>query len=333
KRYILGGAWREPNYMFAQKDALSPFDRSATNGFRCMKPFGAAPLPPNVDDEIIPQVRDYTGETPVNDEAFRVIRSLYTYDKTPLEARVESTDAADPRWRRETVSFKAAYGNERVPAFVFLPRNALPPYQTVVYFPTSGARSEKSSGNLQDMDLVALLVASGRALIYPVYKGTYERKAGVQITGPATYRDWVIMAGKDLSRAIDYLETRPDIQTSRLAYVGFSLGAELGAIFPAVEPRLKACVLMIGGFTSYQEVPEADGINFAPRVTQPTLMLNGRYDFHFPLEASQRPMFRWLGAPPDQKRQVLYDTGHDVNPEQVAGEVYTWLDRYLGFVK
>jgi hypothetical protein len=34
-----------------------------------------------------------------------------------------------------------------------------------------------------------------------------------------------------------------------------------------------------------------------------------------------------------QKRHVLIETSHTLKPEQIASEVYTWLDRYLGPVK
>ena len=37
RRYILGGAWSDPGYMFSTPDAQLPFDRSATNGLRCAK--------------------------------------------------------------------------------------------------------------------------------------------------------------------------------------------------------------------------------------------------------------------------------------------------------
>ncbi len=46
--------------------------------------------------------------------------------------------------RRQTIgassacSYNAAYGGERVIAYLFLPKNARPPYQTVVYFRTPG---------------------------------------------------------------------------------------------------------------------------------------------------------------------------------------------------
>jgi len=66
-----------------------------------------------------------------------VYRGLYKYDKTPLNAVVESVDDKDSRLRREKVAYNAAYGNERIPAFVFLPRQVRPPYQTVIYFPGS----------------------------------------------------------------------------------------------------------------------------------------------------------------------------------------------------
>ena len=78
-------------------------------------------------------------------------------------------------------------------------------------------------------------------------------------------------------------------------------------------------------------MPEADQINFAPHNTIPTLMLNGRYDPIFPVETSQNPMFRWLGAPPEHKRHVVFDAGHAVGGDAAWNrEILAWLDRYLG---
>ena len=37
KRYILGGGWDEPLYMFNNADARSPFERSPNFGFRCAR--------------------------------------------------------------------------------------------------------------------------------------------------------------------------------------------------------------------------------------------------------------------------------------------------------
>ena len=73
------------------------------------------------------------------------------------------------------MSFAAAYGRERVPAYLFLPKNASPPYQTVVLFPSAYALNAGSSNKL-DLTRFDFIVRSGRALLYPVYQGTFERR-------------------------------------------------------------------------------------------------------------------------------------------------------------
>jgi dienelactone hydrolase len=93
----------------------------------------------------------------------------------------------------------------------------------------------------------------------------------------------VVEWSKDLRRSLDYIETRPDLDRSRIAFSGFSWGAALGANLIAVERRFKACVLTSGGFYLQHSLPEVDSINFAPHVTVPVLMLNGLYDFDYPV--------------------------------------------------
>jgi eukaryotic-like serine/threonine-protein kinase len=74
-------------------------------------------------------------------------------------------------------------------------------------------------------------------------------------------------------------------------------------------------------------------MNFAPHVTNPTLMMNGKYDFMDPLDTCQEPMFRVLGTPPHDKRHIIFDTGHAVPDVTKMKEALDWLDRYLGPVK
>jgi hypothetical protein len=62
-------------------------------------------------------------------------------------------------------------------------------------------------------------------------------------------------------------------------------------------------------------------------------MLNGRYDFFFPVETSQRPLFQWLGAPSQDKRQVVAEGGHWPPQDLMVKETIDWLDRYLGPVR
>ena len=76
--------------------------------------------------------------------------------------------------------------------------------------------------------------------------------------------------------------------------------------------------------------PEVDGLNFAPRVRAPVLMINGRYDFGAPFETNQLPLFRLLGSPAKDKKHVVFDSGHVPPWPDVVRETLDWLDRYLG---
>ena len=138
------------------------------------------------------------------------------------------------------------------------------------------------------------------------------------------------MWGKDLARAIDYVESREDLDDSRIAYLGVSWGGQLGGILPAVEKRIRAVILYVAGFSFQRPLPEADAINYVSRVTQPTLMLNGELDFYFPKETSQRPMFEMLGTPDEYKRWMTFPGAHSVPRVEMVREVLGWLERYLG---
>ncbi len=330
KRYILGGAWDEPEYKFVVPAAFSPFDRSITNGFRCVKYASDSGVPEKAFEDIVFETRDYSKESPVSAEEFLLYKkTLYSYEKDALNEAVVSVDDSQKYWRHETIVFDAAYGEERVIAHLYLPRNSSPPYQTVIYFPGNSALflHQYHAGGLPDY-----LLRSGRAVLYPIYKGTYERNSGLQSNRPdrsLSYRDHVIWWSKDLSRSIDYLELREDIDHEKLGFLGLSWGAALGAIFPAVEGRLKACVLVGGGFYFEPALPEVDQINFAPHVRIPVLMINGRYDGALLVEKSQRPMFDLLGTPDGDKRHLLFDSGH-LPREHVNEESLKWFDLYFG---
>jgi serine/threonine protein kinase/formylglycine-generating enzyme required for sulfatase activity/cephalosporin-C deacetylase-like acetyl esterase len=333
KRYLLGGAWNEPSYTFNDPDARSPFDRSANFGFRCAK-YVLTGESAKAADGVPYQARDYNLERPVSDQLLRVYKGLYSYDKTPLHANVDSVQQTGD-WKEEKISFEAAYGDERITAHLYLPKKASPPFQTVVFFPGTNAFRTRSSDNSRYLQFFDFVLKSGRAVMFPVYKGTFERWDDV-IAKPrisSSYRDHTIAWSKDLCRSLDYLETRPDIDRHKLAYEGYSFGAALGALLPAVEDRFKVLVLIAPGFFLNKRLPEADPINFAPRVKAPVLMLNGRFDFIYPPGSSQEPMFHLLGTPKEDKRRLLYDTGHDIPRIEMIKETLSWLDRYLGPVQ
>ena len=328
RRYTLGGAWNDPTYLYQGPEIVGPWDRSPTQGFRCARyesPPAAEILAPVEFGAI---TRDYAREKPVSDEIFSAYRSLYSYDRTPLDARVESVDDSSPHWRKETISFAAAYGDERVLAYLFLPKSAPPPHQVVVYFPPSSALAIRSSTDIGVREF-SFMVRSGRAVMFPVYKGTYERRLPDGDQGPNEERDLTIQWYKDFARSLDYLETRKDLLPDRIGFYGLSLGAHAGVLFAALEPRVRVVVLVAGGLSTSEEPGETDPFNFAPRITQPVLLVAGRDDFRNPLELSQKPLMRLIGS--QEKRHYVFDGGH-VPPRQqeVVRETLDWLDRHLG---
>jgi formylglycine-generating enzyme required for sulfatase activity/tRNA A-37 threonylcarbamoyl transferase component Bud32/dienelactone hydrolase len=329
-RYILGGASDEPAYAFAMPDARSPFARESTFGFRCVRRPTAPP-----DESFAPltlsTARAIT-TAPASDETYRVFVNLHAYTKSDLEARIERVDGSSPYWRRETVTFRAAYGNERVIAHLFLPMDTPPPYQIVAIM--GGSTITDAIRRIEDYDYpFEFIVRSGRAVVIPAYSGTLER-------GPTPYRlpenqlrERGLRWSMDLGRTIDYLETRSDIDTRKLGFYGLSSGAIHGIRLLAVDARFKAAVLASAGLPQNQP-PETDSWNFAPRFRVPVLMVNGRHDFLFPLETNQKPLFEALGAREPHKKHILYDGGHRnlVTRPDMIGEVLNWFDRYLGSV-
>jgi eukaryotic-like serine/threonine-protein kinase len=272
--------------------------------------------------------RDVAELRPVGNELYEAYRSLYEYDRRPLESRVDERDDTNAHWVLERVSFTAAYGNERVPVVLFTPRSAKPPYQAVIYFPGSDAVRAGSSRSPY-VQWLAFLVRSGRAVAFPIYQQTYERRR--EPTGPNFLREISVQRGLDVRRTVDYLETRTDIDRSSIAFYGISLGAQLAPVYLAIEPRFKTGVLLSGGFETWTIPPETDPVNFAPRVRQPVIMVNGREDFDLPYATAQVPLFNMLGTPSADKRHVVMEGGHlPPRPQAVFKEILDWLDRYLG---
>ena len=178
---------------------------------------------------------------------------------------------------------------------------------------------------------LSFLLSNGRAVIYSIYKGTFERGLDAFVPGAPSrrYTEYLAYLVKDVRRSIDFLETRPEIDKGKIAYLGFSWGGRLGAIIPAVESRLKISILKVGGL-GYVKLPESDEITYVTRVKIPTLMLSGKYDMDFSYEKSARPMFELLGTPKEDKLQKTYETDHYVPYTEFVKETLAWLDKYFG---
>ena len=154
----------------------------------------------------------------------------------------------------------------------------------------------------------------------------------------------------DNARSLDYLLTRPEVDTARLGCLGNSGGATQTAYFMALEPRMKVaalCSYVASGEKNLELTGPADGcvqlpgagrarldiadwpIMFAPK---PLLILAGRYDFvdYTQIEAATtetRPIYQALGKP-EQLDLFTYDDGHGISQPKREVAV-AWFRRWL----
>jgi dienelactone hydrolase len=330
QRVIVGNAWADDPYLVEASmvvpHRIAAWDRSATNGFRLASTRDSVAVAHRSREPAKPFKEPEVPE-PVSDEVFAANLSDFDYDHSPLNTVVEETEEFR-HWTRQRITIDTPSGNERMGVYVYLPKSESTRHQAVLYW--GGAAGLWVDSVDKERFRLGFLLRNGRAVVLPVLKGTYER----QLTQRP---DWTTHNGRNLAieevrefrRAIDYLETRPDIDLDKLAYYGHSWGGRVGAQVLSVEPRIKAGVLNQAGL--YHGIhPDISAVNFLPQVKAPVLHFSGLYDTDFRYETSSKPFHELLGTPEADKKHVVEPTGHFVPFDVVAGEILDWLDRYLG---
>ncbi|HUE89027.1 MAG TPA: bifunctional serine/threonine-protein kinase/formylglycine-generating enzyme family protein [Vicinamibacterales bacterium] len=326
-----GGAWGDPTYAFSQFGGRPGFFSSEKLGFRCARTaIESAGDQGGMRIELDQEVPQYTAPSP---EVFATLASSYRYASTPLDARIEQTTET-PEWKRERITFNGANGARAI-AYLYLPNHAPRPLQVMHYLPAGdvdgGFRSLPDSMD----DRMAPFVRGGRAAFGVVLEGYIERLRPASFVRPAVstveFAEIVVNRVTDLRRGLDYLETRTDIDMSRMAGLAPSAGSTLGLILGALETRHRAFVFIGAGLPgSYRAInAAANPINFAAHIRAPKLILQGRYDEDTPLRTATEPLFKLLSEP---KRLTLYDGGHVPSVEVVMSSTSAWLEEHLGRV-
>jgi dienelactone hydrolase len=341
-RITLGGAWSDPSYIYLIPEARALLDRDPATGFRCIQrlddtelsPLALAPLQ-------ITGGRDFSTETPVADDVYEVFERFFETEQLPLEPLNETSADTCEYWTKQQVSFAAGYDGERMLAWLYLPRNASPPYQTIIQMAGAGTfyrRESQSEDDIFGWSYAENLLRSGRAVFLPLWKGSYERADGFNPleTTVSGVREHVIQWVQELRRSVDYLQSRDDIDADRIGYQGISYGAQWAPTFLALEQRLRVGLLLVGGLPAMVGkeyfAPEVDPFNFASRVSASVLMLNGRHDPIYIYETSQVPLFKALGTPEERKRHVTFPAGHSILSwtDHLIRESVDWLDQHFG---
>lgn len=335
KKAILGGAFTDDPYYFNDIYGQSALDRSIGNGLRLVKnleQYGEAIAEPN--HEIALEKRDFLNEPTVSDDVFELFRAQFDYKKMELNAKVIKVPITAGNCKVERFEVSSAYEENGVlPGYVFYDSTHTGPLKPIIFFPGSGA-IHLTNTELMIKRLLKTsnyLLQEGYALVLPIYLSTYERADEIKSDYPnesESYKEHVIKWGKDYRRAIDYIESRDDMDISNLSYLGFSWGGYMSNILLAIDDRVKNSALYVAGLCFQRSKKEVEAYHYTSRITIPVLMLNGKFDQFFPLETSQIPMYKLLGTKEEDKKHYVFETGHFVPKEELIKEHLAWLKKY-----
>jgi pimeloyl-ACP methyl ester carboxylesterase len=121
------------------------------------------------------------------------------------------------------------------------------------------------------------------------------------------------------------LATRDEIDMTRLSAFGTSIYSREFVPF-AVETRYQSFVFLAAGLPAAEArtIAQASAIHFIPRISGPTLVINGRYDETLSVRTEVEPLFALLAEP---KRLVLLDGGHIPPLDAWVPVARDWLAR------
>jgi eukaryotic-like serine/threonine-protein kinase len=329
ENYVFGGSVNDPAYSAIQAYSSNPWERNELTGFRCIKYLN------DTNKAVIEKGFNYIEvplsikDKPVSDEVFRIFIRQFEYDKKPIDVKKSSTEDFNG-WKHEKITIDASYEGPDLEINIYLPINVNPPFQSVIIFPGDDAVINIPQRINDYPSMHDFLLRSGRAIIMPQYYNTYGRGSNFSFSETfQEYKESHIKRIKDIQRTIDYLESRPDIDTSRIAYLGVSAGSFYAPYILAVERRIKLAIVNAFGLSGNKNYPEYYHINYLPRIKIPMLMLSGKYDFDWNFE-TQRLFYEWLGTSPNDKKWLAYEAVHGVPLIEMQKESLPWLDKYFG---
>ncbi len=232
----------------------------------------------------------------------------------PLDA-TEKAVAKNDTFTQLRVEFNGIDGKSRVPGFLYIPADGLAKHPAVLL--QYGSGGSKSTNYI--VILARQFAEKGYVVLTIDIPGKGERKdAGASKALIPLQTNFIETLG-DYSRATDYLLTRSEVDSKRLAYVGISWGAITGIVYVAHDPRIRVMASIVGGgnFTGWftgdlpPETREAaratDPVYHVAQIApRPLLLLNVTKDQLVPRFFSES-LHR--AAPPNAKK-IWLETDH-----------------------
>ena len=264
--------------------------------------------------------------------------SQFTYDDSrPLDAQIKPTSFSTNEVRVDDVSFSGP-GDTFLNAYLLTPSGAKGRHPAVIYAHGAG-------GNRQELLGEALQMAGKGTVTLAldmIYSTERAKELPEGMEGARENSKLEQEAVKEVRRAVDFLQSRDDVDGDEIGYVGWSQGARMGALTSGVEHRIKAFDLIAGGaapvseYVKYAPVDLQDELKTLLERTDPLhfvaqaepselLFQDGRQDKVVP-EAALKELAQ-AGSEPKEVR--WYNAGH-VPTSKMWAESRSWLSDRLG---
>jgi dienelactone hydrolase len=234
-----------------------------------------------------------------------------------------------------------------VPTLLIKPKSKQGPFPLVVILPGGDGRKDNivestayQSAYTNDLTEKGYAVFSLDVQFHGERKGNNNYRESLfrnkQING---WRNLVVQTVIDVRRALDYLDTRTEIDVSRVGCIGGSMGGLLTFALTAVEDRISVSVSSVGlpwsqnlwkGF-EWDDMPFVQSVigpqNFAPRINdRPFLMMMATQDRHYSVEDSEE-LFRLVNS--TKKQIIWFESEHSLPRDQQTTSALNWIYEYL----
>jgi cephalosporin-C deacetylase-like acetyl esterase len=260
----------------------------------------------------------------------------FDYDQEiPLGARVVERIEEDG-YLKEKITFRGIRDN-RVPGYLAIPKNGTGPYPCVVQLHgLDGSKKDWWVDNnwISGGNITKKLLANGYAVLALDSEYHGERIANNNYEAPGIFifqKGWqargdnmIIQSVTEYRRALDYLATRSEIDTSRIGLVGVSMGGFMTFMLTGIDSRIKASVACVTPIKQDQNSVYA-AFNYAPHIDQSFLMLMGKSDGVYTEKEAQQ-LHDLLGS--NSKELYFYNSGHRL-PSEWTEKALLWFQKYL----
>jgi len=327
---IMGGAFNESSYTFKNYYSLSPFDRAIGNGFRLSK--NLTNKKSNLDSNTIPYFkRNFDDLEDVSDEVFEIFKSQFEYNKT-LNAKTSNIKGLQDGYLAQKFEMETTYeSEEKLFGYVIYSNKFKEKLNPVIVFPAAGSIWENSDESIpsQLLKQFKYLIDDGYVIIHPIYHNTYSREKIIKTfwaSDTEAYRDAIIKIGQDYKRSLDYIESRNDFDFSNMSYFGYSWGSTTSNYLLAIDDRIKAAVLCVGGLMLQKSKKEVEAHYYVRRIKTPILHIIGKEDGIFGFEENYKPWKKLIGTPKGKLKLIeLEGVGHGLPWDTIIRYHSNWI--------